>query len=130
MKPLFIYYPKCDTCRKAAKWLAQNDIETEVRDIVTQNPTAQELKQWIAKSDTPISKFFNTSGLKYKALGLKDIVKNESNDELIRLLASDGMLVKRPLLICEHSVLIGFNETLWSDSLAGQHLVTSDTNSQ
>lgn len=117
MKPLFIHYPKCTTCQKAAKWLKDNGVEVEFRDIVTQNPTSNELVKWIAKADKPTSKFFNTSGLKYKALNLKDVVKTVQQDELIKILASDGMLVKRPVLIFDSGVLVGFKEAEWAEAL-------------
>lgn len=108
MKPQFIGYSKCSTCTKASKWLEDNNIEFETRDIITQNPTVSELTEWIAKSGLPITKFFNTSGIRYKELGLKNIVKDAPNEELIKLLASEGMLVKRPLLILDKIVLVGF----------------------
>lgn len=117
MQPLFLYYPNCDTSRKAAKWLSANHIEVEKRDIVLQNPTAQELSEWIVKSKKPISKFFNTSGMRYKELHLKDKIKNAANDELIALLASDGKLVKRPILITDDTSLIGFKEEEWTETL-------------
>lgn len=117
MKPLFLYYPNCDTSRKAAKWLSTNRIEVEKRDIVLQNPTTQELSEWIVKSKKPISKFFNTSGIRYKELHVKDKIKTAGNDELIALLASDGKLVKRPLLITGDTLLIGFKEDKWAEAL-------------
>ena len=110
MKPLFIQYPKCGTCRKAAQWLKNNLIDVTIRDIVSDNPTQQELSVWIEKSVKPIQKFFNTNGLRYKELNLKDKIKNTQQEELLRILASEGMLVKRPVLISENTVLIGFNE--------------------
>lgn len=99
MKNLFIWYPKCSTCVKAKKWLDDNKIEYELRDIVLDNPKEEELKLWIRESGLEIKKFFNTSGLKYKELGLKNKLINMTEEEKIKLLASDGMLVKRPLFI-------------------------------
>lgn len=120
MTPQFIQYPKCGTCQKAEKWLKTNNIDIEARNIIEQNPTADELRSWIAASGIPVSKFFNTSGLRYKALGLKDIVKSATESELIALLASDGMLVKRPILVTESSILVGFKEPEWDETLLGQ----------
>lgn len=117
MKPLFIQYPKCGTCRKAAKWLKSNNIDVITRDIVSDNPTQQELSIWIEKSGKPIQKFFNTSGLRYKELNLKEKIKNTQQEELLRILASEGMLVKRPVLISGNTVLTGFNEEEWSKAL-------------
>lgn len=117
MKPIFLCYPKCGTCRKAAKWLHENDIEVTSRDIATANPTEKELSDWIGKSGKPVSKFFNTSGLLYKELKIKDIVKTASDKELIEKLASQGMLVKRPILVTPDAVLVGFDEQEWSDRL-------------
>lgn len=117
MKPLFIQYPKCGTCRKAAQWLKSNNIDVITRDIVSDNPTQQELSTWIEKSGKPIQKFFNTSGLRYKELNLKEKIKNTQQEELLRILASEGMLVKRPVLISGNTVLTGFNEEEWSKAL-------------
>ena len=110
---LFIEYPKCSTCQKAKKWLDENEIKYEDRHIVEQNPTAEELAKWIEKSGYEIKKFFNTSGLKYKELNLKEKLPNMSDNEKIKLLASDGMLVKRPMLISDKVVLVGFKEKEW-----------------
>ncbi|MFI3263510.1 MAG: arsenate reductase family protein [Rikenellaceae bacterium] len=110
MKPLFLCYAKCGTCTKASKWLKANAIEVESRDITVENPTLEELTLWVEQSGLPISKFFNTSGVKYRELGVKDIIKTASKEELIKLLASDGKLVKRPILVKENSVLVGFKE--------------------
>lgn len=110
---LFIEYPKCSTCKKARKHLEQLGVDFEERHIVEENPTAAELREWIEKSGYPIKKFFNTSGMKYRELGLKDRLAEMSDDEKIELLASDGMLVKRPLLIDEDRVLVGFKEKEW-----------------
>lgn len=117
MKPLFIQYTKCGTCQKAAKWLKANGIDVESRDIITQNPTEDELKTWIPKSGLPVNKFFNTSGVRYKELGLKDVVKKETQDNLLALLATEGKLVKRPVLICGNTVLVGFKEEEWAAKL-------------
>ncbi len=110
---LFIEYPKCSTCQKAKKWLDENGIKYEDRHIVEQNPKAEELIKWIEKSGLEIKKFFNTSGLKYKELNLKEKLPNMSDNEKIKLLASDGMLVKRPILISDKVVLLGFKEKEW-----------------
>lgn len=113
MKNIFIEYPKCSTCKKAKKWLEENNIEFTSRNIVTQAPTAQELNEWIKNSGQDIKKWFNTSGLKYKELNLKEKLSTMSNEEKIQLLASDGMLIKRPLLISDKGILIGFKEEMW-----------------
>lgn len=110
---LFIEYPKCSTCQKAKKWLNENGIKYEDRHIVEQSPTVEELKKWIEKSGYEIKKFFNTSGLKYKELNLKEKLPNMSDDEKIKLLASDGMLIKRPMLINDKMILLGFKEKEW-----------------
>ena len=114
---LFIQYPKCSTCQKAKKWLTAHDFAFEDRHIGEQNPTEAELTQWIGRSGLELKKFFNTSGLKYKELGLKDKLPSMSDEEKIRLLASDGMLVKRPLVITEDRILVGFKEKEWEDAL-------------
>lgn len=114
---LFIHYPKCTTCQKAKKWLEEKGVAFEARHIVEQNPTANELEQWIAASGQPVKKFFNTSGLKYKELGLKDRLSSMSEAEQIALLATDGMLVKRPLLIGDGVVLAGFKSEKWEEAL-------------
>ena len=106
----FICYPKCTTCQKAQKWLDDNKIEYEFRDIKLDNPTLDELTEWQKKSGLPLKKFFNTSGLLYKSLDLKNKLSTMSEDEMLNLLASDGMLVKRPLLIGDDFVLVGFKE--------------------
>ena len=106
----FICYPKCTTCQKAKKWLDDNKIEYEIRDIKLNNPTLDELTEWHKKSTLPLKKFFNTSGLLYKSLDLKNKLTTMSEDEMLTLLASDGMLVKRPILVGEEIVLIGFKE--------------------
>ena len=106
----FICYPKCTTCQKARKWLDDNNIEYEFRDIKLDNPTFDELTEWYKKSGLPLKKFFNTSGLLYKSLDLKNKLPTMSEDEMLNLLASDGMLVKRPLVIGDSFVLVGFKE--------------------
>ena len=113
----FVCYPKCTTCQKARKWLDENGISYELRDIKTENPSAQELAQWYRRSGLPLKKFFNTSGLQYKSLGLKDKLTAMSEDEQLALLATDGMLVKRPLLVGEDFVLTGFRATEWEARL-------------
>ena len=110
----FICYPKCTTCQKAKKWLDDNKIEYEFRDIKLDNPTLNELTEWYKKSGLPLKKFFNTSGLLYKSLDLKIKLPTMSEDEMLTILASDGMLVKRPLLIGDSFVLVGFKEAEWS----------------
>ena len=114
---LFLEYPKCSTCKKAKNWLESNGVEFEDRHIVENNPTADELKAWYEKSGFPLKKFFNTSGLKYKELGLKEKLPNMTEEEQINLLATDGMLVKRPLVIGDDFVLIGFKEAQWAEKL-------------
>ena len=113
MKYLFLHYPKCGTCIKAAKWLRANGIDVEARDITLQNPTAQELSAWIPASGLPIRKFFNTSGMLYKEMQLKDKLADMSDDQQFALLATNGMLVKRPLIIGDDFVLVGFKEAEW-----------------
>ncbi|MBR5318973.1 MAG: arsenate reductase family protein [Peptococcaceae bacterium] len=114
---LFIHYPKCSTCQKAKKWLEEQGVLFEARHIVEENPTAEELSKWIAASGQPVKKFFNTSGLKYKEMALKDQLPAMSEEEQIALLATDGMLVKRPLLIGDGIVLAGFKEEKWAEVL-------------
>jgi len=113
----FICYPKCTTCQKAKKWLDDNGIEYDLRDIKEDNPTAEELTLWHGKSGLPSRKFFNTSGLLYKSMDLKNKIPGMSVEEMIQLLASDGMLVKRPLLVGDDFVLVGFKEAEWADRL-------------
>ena len=110
---LFIQYPPCSTCQKAKKWLDDNGIEYDLRDIKTDNPGLDELTLWHEKSGLPLKKFFNTSGLLYKSMELKDKLPGMSEEEMLQLLATDGMLVKRPLLIGEEFVLVGFKEADW-----------------
>lgn len=111
----FICYPKCTTCQKAQKWLDENNVEYTLRDIKTQNPTLEELKKWYEKSGLPIKKFFNTSGLLYKSMDLKNKLPSMSEEEMLNLLATDGMLIKRPLLVGEEFVLAGFREAEWTE---------------
>ena len=113
----FICYPKCTTCQKAQKWLDDNKIEYELRDIKLENPSLDELAEWYKKSGLPLKKFFNTSGLLYKSLDLKNKLPTMSEEEMLKLLASDGMLVKRPLVIGDGFVLIGFKESEWSEKI-------------
>ena len=113
----FICYPKCTTCQKAKKWLDDNKIEYEFRDIKLANPTADELAEWHRKSGLPLKKFFNTSGLLYKSLDLKNKLPTMSDDEMLKLLATDGMLVKRPLLIGDNLVIVGFRDNEWKERL-------------
>ena len=114
---LFLEYPPCSTCQKARKWLDTHSLAHEARHIREENPTYEELKRWHAVSGLPLKRFFNTSGLVYKALGLKEKLPAMSEEEQLRLLASDGMLVKRPLLITEDKVLVGFREAEWKQLL-------------
>lgn len=114
---LFICYPKCSTCQKAKKWLEEHNIKYTERHIVEENPTYEELKEWYEKSGLLLKKFFNTSGLLYKEMQLKDKLPNMSDEEKLRLLATNGMLVKRPLFVTENSVLVGFKEVEWNEKL-------------
>lgn len=113
----FICYPKCTTCQRAKKWLDDNKQEYELRDIKLDNPTLDELTEWYRKSGLPLKRFFNTSGLLYKSLDLKNKLHEMSEDEMLKLLATDGMLVKRPLLIGDNFVLVGFKEIEWEESV-------------
>ena len=113
----FICYAKCNTCKKAQAWLTAQGKEFEVRDIKEQNPTEAELRSWYEKSGLPLKKFFNTSGLQYKALDLKTRLPDMTEDEQFALLASDGMLVKRPILLAGDRVLVGFKEAEWAEVL-------------
>lgn len=112
---LFLCYPRCTTCQKAKKWLDENKIEYMERHIVENNPTYEELKEWYEKSGLPLKKFFNTSGLLYKEMQLKDKIPTMSEEKQLKLLATNGMLVKRPLLVLEDTVLVGFKELEWSE---------------
>lgn len=110
---VFVCYPKCNTCRKAKRWLEEKNAEFAVRDIKEERPTLEELKAWHKSSGLPLRRFFNTSGTLYKTMGLKDKLKDMSEDEQLELLSSDGMLVKRPILIDGDNVLVGFREDEW-----------------
>ena len=113
----FICYPKCTTCQKAQKWLDENGISYTFRDIKMENPTYEELSVWHQCSGLPLKKLFNTSGLLYKSMGLKDKLSQMNEDEMLKLLAADGMLVKRPLLVGDDFVLVGFKEAEWESRL-------------
>lgn len=114
---LFVNYPKCSTCRKAKKWLDEQNIEYDSRHIIEDNPTADELRKWWEISDLPLKRFFNTSGMKYRELKLKDKLPDMSEDEQLDLLATDGMLVKRPILAGDDLVLVGFKVKEWEEKL-------------
>lgn len=114
---LFIQYPKCSTCQKAKKWLDAHNITYTERHIAEDNPSYDELKEWYGKSGLPLKKFFNTSGLRYKEMQLKDKLPAMSEEEQLRLLATDGMLVKRPLIVGDNRILTGFKETEWEEKL-------------
>lgn len=114
---LFVEYPKCTTCKKAKKWLEDQNISFTDRHIVEENPTLEELKEWVVKSGLPMKRFFNTSGMKYRELQLKDKLPQMSEEEQLELLASDGMLVKRPVLVGDDFVLTGFKEKEWLEKL-------------
>ncbi|MBR3971589.1 MAG: arsenate reductase family protein [Ruminococcus sp.] len=114
---IFVCYPKCTTCQKAQKWLDDRGLQYTLRHIKEENPTAEELKSWHAKSSKELKKFFNTSGLLYKSMELKNKLPEMNEEQMYELLATDGMLVKRPLLISEDFVLIGFKESEWAEKL-------------
>ena len=114
---LFVCYPKCTTCQKAKRYLEEKGADFTQRHIKDENPTEEELRRWHAMSGLPLKKFFNTSGLQYKALGLKDKLPEMSEEEQFALLASDGMLVKRPILVGEDYVLVGFKEDQWEEKM-------------
>ena len=116
----FLCYPKCTTCQKARKWLDENQISYEFRDIKTEHPSAEELAAWYKRSGLPLKKFFNTSGLLYKSMQLKEKLPGMAEDEMLRLLATDGMLVKRPLLVGDEVVLVGFKEAEWNARLKAE----------
>jgi len=111
----FVCYPKCSTCKKAQNWLDKKGFKYEIKDIKLDNPTKDELKKWYIKSGLPLKKFFNTSGLKYKELGLSKTLSTMSEDEQLELLATDGMLVKRPILVNGDVVLVGFKQEQWEE---------------
>ncbi len=114
---LFLEYPKCSTCQKARKWLDSHEVSYTDRHIVEENPTFEELKEWYGRSGLPLKRFFNTSGMLYKEMKLKDKLPDMSEEEQLQLLSTNGMLVKRPLLIDDNLVLTGFKEAEWEDSL-------------
>ena len=114
---LYVCYPRCSTCKKAQKWLDEHAPDYTVRDIKEDNPTLAELMDWHKKSGLPLKKFFNTSGLLYRSLNLKDRLPAMSEDEMLALLSSDGMLVKRPILVTEDAVLVGFREADWEKAV-------------
>lgn len=117
MKPQILCYPKCGTCQKAEKWLKSNNITYDYRPIKEENPTTTELKDWLLKSKLPVSKFFNTSGMLYKEQNMKDKVKMLPENELIEILASNGLMVKRPILLVGDKILVGFKEEDWQNLL-------------
>jgi arsenate reductase len=117
MKYILVEYPKCSTCQKAKKFLKENKIKFEERNIITETPTVKELTEWIQKSGLPINKFFNTSGLLYRSMNLKEELNDLSDEEKIKLLSSDGMLIKRPLLIGKDVILLGYKEEEWKDKV-------------
>lgn len=114
---LFLEYPPCGTCRKARAWLESHGVAFSARHIKDDNPTLEELRLWYGKSGLPLKKFFNTSGLRYKSMGLKDRLSTMTEEEQLQLLASDGMLVKRPLVVLQDCVLVGFKEKEWEETL-------------
>ena len=114
---IILHYPKCTTCKKAIKFLKDNNIKFTERDIVKDNPKQEELKKWIRQSGIDIKKFFNTSGMKYREMNLKERLKQLTDEEKINILSKDGMLVKRPLLITEDKILVGFKEKEWKELL-------------
>lgn len=115
---LFVCYPKCSTCQRAKAWLDEREIGYTQRDIKNERPTYEELKSWYERSGLPLKRFFNTSGLLYKSMALKEKLPSMSEEEQLRLLAADGMLVKRPLLVREDKVLVGFGEKQWQEALS------------
>lgn len=114
---LFVCYPKCTTCKKAQKWLDDNSVDYTLRDIKSDNPTYEELKEWYNLSGLPLKKFFNTSGLLYKSMNLKEKLSEMSEEDMLKLLSTDGMLVKRPILVVGDNVLVGFKEVEWAEKL-------------
>ena len=115
MKPIIVCYPKCGTCQKAEKWLKTNGVEYTYRPIKEENPSKAELIEWLSKSGLPVNKFFNTSGLLYKEYNMKEKLKSLSEDELLDILASNGLIVKRPVLVTGDKVLVGFKEEEWKN---------------
>lgn len=118
MAVLFLEYPNCSTCRKAKKWLESHQISYEDRNIKEERPKEEELHQWIEKGAMPVKKFFNTSGQVYKTLGLKDKLPTMEEHEQVKLLSSDGMLVKRPIIVMDNTVLVGFKEEVWEEAFS------------
>lgn len=114
---LFVCYSKCSTCKKAQKWLDEAGIKYDIRDIKTENPSAEELKSWHAKSDYPIKRFWNTSGIQYRELNMKDKLPTMNEEAQIEFLSRDGMLVKRPILVGEDFVLVGFKAEEWAEKI-------------
>ena len=114
---LFVNYPKCSTCRKAKNWLDEHGIEYESRHIIDDNPASEELREWWEISDLPLKRFFNTSGMKYRELKLKDKLPDMSEDEQLNLLATDGMLVKRPIIVTDEFTLVAFRPKVWLEKL-------------
>lgn len=114
---IFIHYPKCSTCQKAKKWLDEHNVNYTERHIVEENPSYDELKEWFEMSGLPIKRFFNTCGMLYKEMQLKDKLPTMSEEEQLKLLATNGMLVKRPLVVKENTVLVGFKEAEWAEKL-------------
>lgn len=114
---LFLHYPKCTTCQKARRWLDEQGAAYEARDIKEERPSLDELREWIGRSGLPLKRFFNTSGLQYRALRLKDKLADMGEEEQLKLLASDGMLLKRPLLVTDKAVIPGFREDVWREAL-------------
>ena len=115
MKPIFICYKRCSTCREAMKFLDNNNIAYQYRDIMTENPSVEELNEWIIKSNLPIKRFFNTRGVLYREMNLKDTIDTMSDEEAIEILSTSGKLIKRPLLISDQGIYVGFHEELYED---------------
>ncbi len=118
---IFVCYPKCSTCQKAKKWLNEHNVEYTERHIAEEKPTYDELKEWHEKSGLPLKKFFNTSGLLYKEMKMKDKLPSMSEEEQLRLLSTNGMLVKRPILVTGDKVLVGFREAEWDDVIRSEN---------
>ena len=117
MKPIFVCYPRCSTCKKAQKWLEEHNIDFDIRHIAEDNPSEDEIRAWVKTSGLPLKRFYNTSGQLYRSLELKDRLPGMSDDEQYALLATDGMLVKRPILVGDNCVLVGFREEEWAEAL-------------
>ncbi|QIK56453.1 arsenate reductase family protein [Erysipelothrix sp. HDW6A] len=114
MKPLFIYYPKCSTCKRAIKYLEEHNIDVEYRDIMTDNPTREELQKWFGESGYPIKRFFNTSGIVYREMKLKDKLPTMTDDEALDLLATTGRLIRRPVMVSDKGIFLGFHEEMYA----------------